>query len=71
MKDKIDELARHVRKMHAAINVYGDILHSTARSEGEKENQKLKIEIMKDEILHSNMDIKKLAKHLLARIDDV
>ena len=59
MNESYLELDNEIKRMNAAVSVYDEILHTKAKSEIERENVLLKLELIKNEILKTNMSIKK------------
>lgn len=64
MHEAIYDLAAEIRKMNAAVNVYDSLLNGVAHSELEKQNHLLKLQLLRDDILRANMNIKRFIKDI-------
>ena len=64
MEQEIYKLGEQARKMSATMNVYDDFVNTISKSEIEKENILIKLQLLRDEILKSNMNIKTIVAKL-------
>jgi hypothetical protein len=65
MNQKIADLNDNVRTMTASVNVYNDILNTVVHDDIEKQNSMLKMQLMRDQVLRSSMNVKKLVDNVI------
>jgi hypothetical protein len=68
-RDEIKNLSDVCSKLNAGVSVFNEVLKNTAQSDLEKESMLLKLDLLKNDILHSSMKMKHNIKELIDLIE--